>query len=90
MHTTAITDPEDPDKSWVFNHNGDYSGDVLISANDGTAILDISNPDWPKEVVIPYAVLEMLVAHRIMNYRISTLENMDWDECAEALRRGEL
>jgi hypothetical protein len=87
MHTTH--GPE----GTVFNHNGDYSGDVVIKIDaptDSDKGGYMQSPDgqlvqWRIEV--PFADIRSLVLGYLRDERIARLEDADDDELEELLLR---
>lgn len=59
----------------VINHNGDYSGDVVIRGR-----LEVNQePDSVVTVKVPYEALARLVAEQIRSFRISQLEQAGYE-----------
>ncbi len=77
MHTTTIDEHR-------FNHNGDYSGDVLISG----AVVEIDGYDGSTTVTIPFEVLAEFVAEAVRNQRTSRLEQLEWRDLLGLRRNG--
>jgi hypothetical protein len=56
-------------EGWVLHFNGDFSGDV-----------ELRSPGTPTQVtVVPFTVLQAIVAEKVRLDRIADLEEMDDD-----------
>ncbi len=91
MHHSAVTalvrEGHSPfgEREVVFscNHNGDFSGDVLITGPLGSFNFEETTekhlhglPGYEK-IRIPFSLMEELVAEKIRKDRIAALENAD-------------
>lgn len=56
---------------WIVNHNGDFSGDVILT------FFKRSDEDRMKEITVPFELLKQLVAEYVRTQRINALENAD-------------
>ncbi len=75
MHTTKIKDIEGAltdSRATVINHNGDYSGDVLIRR------LGVDGNPGP-EVAVPFDHLKQFVADYIRSERMQRLADQETD-----------
>lgn len=71
MHTTSWKD-DDEDTTWVFQHNGDFSGDVQIRK------LKDDDRGVPHVLVmgdVPFEAVKHLVAQYVMDEKTRRLEN---------------
>ena len=68
MHTLKVPGPSGSDGNWIINHNGDFSGVIII--RDYTC-------EARPEIHVPYHVLEAIVAKKIRQEAIEAIEGMD-------------
>ena len=59
MHTMQI-------RYWLAHHDGDFSGDVILS-----------EPASKRQLTVPFAVLAEIVAEAVRRHRIEELEQSD-------------
>ncbi len=64
MHTTKI-DNSETGETYVFNYNGDYSGDILLLLPDTET----------EEIKIPFSVLAEFIGSAFQNIAISKIED---------------
>ena len=75
MHTSKFHDENRHE--WVFLHNGDYSGDILINVpNKSMEVLDKTQ----RRVYIPFSVLKSLVAAYVRQENIAFYEQAEDDD----------
>lgn len=76
MHSTHFDIDE---FHYDVHHNGDYSGDVIISKRPAEYDMET----WPKdveEIRVPFEVLRDLVANKVRSDAVALLEDMSADE----------
>jgi hypothetical protein len=69
MHTTEVVLDG---QTFQCHHNGDFSGDVLIAADETSHQW---HPDRPSEVKVPFQIMRALVAESIRDVLIGRLED---------------
>ena len=89
MHSSEYMyeDPDQPGgpEQFNFQHNGDFSGDVVLDLEDWRVnTIHTANSPYARhgqaiiEVKIPFQVLAELVAEAVLGKKIADLENADY------------
>lgn len=79
MHSSEYGDREVKDHT-IFQHNGDYSGEVTILRNSEKSEVTIHHHDHLASMVVPYEHLEKLVLDKLRKDAISQLEDANYDQ----------
>ncbi len=81
MHTTMIMD--DDGREWVINHNGDWSGDVIVKRIED----DKDGQHVAEEFTLPGAIIRRACALSVVTDTIAMLEQ--WDGSPDAAQRAQ-
>lgn len=83
MHTTTYEGPDRGDPVISFNHNGDYSGDVIITSARSTD--EAPGYESLGEVRVPFEAILQLMSEYLMSEMVARLENMTPNQLFAAL-----